>query len=87
MKIKDGFVLREVVGSWMVVPTGQQVAAIHGIISLNETAAEIWKCLENDCTVEEIVTKLCGEYNAAIEEIEIEVEEFLTTLKEKDMLA
>lgn len=86
MKVKNGFVLRQVVGSWMIVPIGEQAAAINGIISLNETAAAIWKCLEKGSTLENIVETLCNEFEVEKEEAEEAVNEFIAELKEKDIL-
>ena len=50
MKIKEGFVLRQIADQWMVVPIGSMAEKIHGLIALNETAADIWKILEDDHT-------------------------------------
>ena len=39
MKIKDGYMVREVAGSQIVVPVGERTVDFNGIITLNETAA------------------------------------------------
>lgn len=41
MKIRSGFILREVLGSPMVVATGDAARNFHGMIKLNETAGFI----------------------------------------------
>ena len=41
MKVKDGFLLRQVAGAWMAVPVGERLAQVRGLISLNETGASI----------------------------------------------
>ena len=46
MKVKDGFLLRQVAGAWMAVPVGERLAQVRGLISLNETGASIWRLLE-----------------------------------------
>ena len=46
MKIKEGFILREVAGSHIVVAVGQAVKTFNGIINLNPTSALLWKNLE-----------------------------------------
>ena len=48
MKIKEGFVLRQVADSWMAVPIGSMAEEIHGLIALNETAADIWNILQDE---------------------------------------
>lgn len=86
MKIKQGFVLRKIGDSWMVVPIGNMVERIHGLISLNETAADIWNLLQTERSKEELVKELLEEYDAESELLEKEVEKFLDMLNDKGLL-
>ena len=45
MKLKKGFVIREVAGETLVVATGEASKSFHGMIKLNETAKFIWERL------------------------------------------
>jgi hypothetical protein len=45
MKLKEGFVLRDVAGSCVVVPTGTDLN-FNGMISLNDTGKVLWQRLE-----------------------------------------
>lgn len=47
MKIKDGFLLREVAGSHIVVPLGG-AADFGGMMTLNPVGAFLWAALEAD---------------------------------------
>ncbi len=63
MKIKKGFVLREIADTIVVVPTGVLLNEFKGVMNLNETGKFIWELLqENDMTVEEIANKLVEVY-------------------------
>ena len=62
MKIKAGFILRDVAGKTFVVATGELSKKFKGMITLNETGKFIWKLLENDITKEEIVEKMLEVY-------------------------
>ena len=42
MKIKKGFVLRDVAGRSVVVATGAAAKRFRGMVMLNETGKEIW---------------------------------------------
>ena len=42
MKIKDGFVLRDIAGDTVVIATGELSKTFHGMIKLNSTGKEIW---------------------------------------------
>ena len=48
MKIKQGFILREVAGSYLVVAVGEAVKRFNGVINLNETGAFLWRLLEKE---------------------------------------
>ena len=52
MKIKEGYLLREVAGSNIVVPVGSGNMDFSGVITLNEVGSFIWKQLEKDTTKE-----------------------------------
>ena len=49
MKIKSGFMLYEVAGSYVVVPAGDEPLDFNGMVTLNETGAFLWKQLEQGC--------------------------------------
>ena len=84
MKIKEGFVLRKVAGSFMVVPIGENAAKIGGLMSLNETAADIWRLIEKeDRSEEEIAQILSNEYDTPVEEIREAVQRFSAELQSK----
>mgnify|MGYP005826266115 FL=1 len=86
MKIREGFVLRQIADQWMVVPIGSMAEKIHGLIALNETAADIWKILEDDRTVDEVVDILMFSYDYEKDKIKDNVLEFIQTLEENNML-
>ena len=68
MKIKDGFVLREMCGEHIVAAEGLQNINFNKLISLNSTAAFLWKALENkEFTVEDMAQLLVDEYGIDME--------------------
>ena len=46
MKLKDGFLLKTVAGSKIVVPIGEQSAMFNGVITLSGSAAFLWEKLQ-----------------------------------------
>lgn len=62
MKLKNGFILREIAGETVVVPSGGELD-INLMITLNETATYLWKRLEVDSSVEALVKALLEEYD------------------------
>ncbi len=64
MKIKDGFVLRNIGDNYMVVGEGLAQINFNKIISLNATAAFLWKAVQGkDFDAETLKGLLLGEYD------------------------
>ena len=63
MKFKEGFELQNVCGEHIVVPTGEENMDFSQIISLNPTAAYLWKNIAGkEFSVEDLVQLLLNEY-------------------------
>ena len=86
MKIKDGFVLKEIAGSHMVVPLGSQVANFSYIIKLSESGAFLWSLLSEDKTVDELVYALLGEYDVDEIKAREDIEKFIKKLDDADLI-
>ncbi len=86
MKIKEGFMLREVADNFVVVPVGSASIEFKGLINLNSVGAFIWKCLEKDTTTEEVAEKLALEYEIDEKLALHDTEVFITRLKEANLL-
>lgn len=87
MRISQDFVVREIAGEHIVVPTGQEALKFHGLIALNEVGAFLWKLLqEKERTAEDLITSLCEEYEVDTQSAREDIAEFLQTLRDRDML-
>lgn len=82
MKIKEGFILREVAGSFIVVAVGDAVKTYNGLITLNETSAFLWNKLIKGATEEELVEALLREYDVEKEIAVNGVKSFINKLVE-----
>ena len=87
MKIKEGYLLREVAGSNIVVPVGSGNMDFSGVITLNVVGSFIWKQLEKDATKEDILNNLLDEYDVDKATAERDVDEFINKLKGAELLA
>ena len=68
MKIKKGFVLREMCGEKIVAGEGLEHINFNKLISLNSTAAYLWEELEGkEFTAEDMVTLLVSRYGIDME--------------------
>lgn len=86
MKIKEGFVLREMADTVVVVPTGKILKEYPQIMNLTHAAKFVWELLKEDITVEEIINKLVDRYKIDRDRAKKDVEEFIQKLREKNML-
>ncbi|MDY2841526.1 MAG: PqqD family protein [Candidatus Borkfalkiaceae bacterium] len=86
MKIKEGFILREVAGSYLVVAVGKAVKEFGGVVNLNETGAFLWKLLEKSSTESEMVDALLSEYEVDRDTAEKDVKAFTDKLMEAKLV-
>ena len=79
MKIKKGFVLREVCGENVIIGEGLGAINFGKMLALNESAAWLWKqAVEmGDFTIEALAEKLCQEYDVTVEEALRDVTEII----------
>lgn len=61
MKLKDGFVLRQVGGQTVVLPSGSELD-LNMMITLNDTGKFLWERLEKGAEIPELVKALCKEF-------------------------
>ena len=86
MKIRKGFVLREIADSIVVVPTGELMKEFKEMINLNSTGKFIWELLQEDMTVEQIADKLMEKYGIDREKAMQGAQNFAKKLKDANVL-
>lgn len=62
MKLKEGFLMRQVAGQTVVLPSGDELD-LNMMITLNDTGAFLWERLGTETTQEALVEALLGEYD------------------------
>ena len=79
MRIKKGFVLRQVCGENVIVGEGLEAINFGKMLALNESAAWLWQqAIEmGDFTMESLAGKLSEEYDVSPEEALQDVEEII----------
>ena len=82
MKIKDGFVMRDVLGKTMVVPTEEAGQDMRGFIRLNATGKVIWNAIAEGKSIEETAKTLTETYEVSPETALSDVRTFVEKMKE-----
>ena len=86
MKIKDGYILRNIADEWIIVPIGDKIHDFNGLMTVNETGACLWKILQSDCTKEDLISGIMTEYEVDIDTTKEDVDVFVDTLIEGGVL-
>ena len=85
MKIKEGFLLRQVAGQTVVLPTGGDLD-LNMMITLNETGAFLWEQLASETDENELVAALLAEYDVDEATARKSVAAFVKKLNENGFL-
>ncbi len=87
MKIKEGFVVREVAGTFLALATGDLSKIYNGSITLNSSAKFIFDCFLVDTTKDEVVAKMLDNYDNLDEQTAREaVDEFVGKLMGENLI-
>lgn len=84
MKIKDGFMLKKVMGSYMIISTDD--TAVNNMQTLNETGAFLWNLLSSETTEAELLQKLRSEYEVDEETAKADICAFVSSLAKAGLL-
>lgn len=86
MKVQKEFVLREIAGDYVIIPTGKTVLTFNGLITVNEVGADLWKMLQSEVTFEDLLRGILDIYEVDEETAKEDIQEFLDTLVEGGIL-
>ena len=81
MRIKNGFVLREVAGQIVVIATGEASKDFHGMIKLNVTGKVIWLALQEGLSEDEIAQRLQEQFDVDSEKALRDTQAFLQQME------
>ena len=86
MKIKEGFVIRELAGQTVVIALGEASKIFNGMIKLNASGRTIWESLTLGMDRDAIVDKLLETYEIDRETASRDCDAFIQILKENGLL-
>lgn len=87
MKIKEGFVLRQVAGNYIIIGIGDDAVDFNGMITINETGAFLWNLLTIGASYNELLDKMLSEYDVDRDTAENDIRNFIDKLNEGKLLA
>ena len=86
MKIVDGFILKSIADTNIVVPVGSNSVTFNAIISLNDSGAFLWKQLENEQSEESLLAAMLAEYDVDEVTAKKDIDEFLKSMRQANLL-
>lgn len=86
MKIKDGYILKKVMGSYMIVSTHETELGVSRMQTINETGAFLWDCLTEESTLESLTERLLSEYDIDFDTAKHDVAAFTEKLRQNNLL-
>ncbi len=87
MKLKEGFVLEEVGGSYLAVAVGERAAEVNALVRLNGSGAFLWKLLaDGDKTKEQLLDAMLAEYDVDAKRASEDIDKFIKYLGESGLL-
>lgn len=86
MRVEKEFVLREIAGDYIIIPTGKTVLEFNGLVTVNEVGVLLWKMLQEEVTLEDLVQGVLAEYDIDEETARADIQEFLDKLTENNIL-
>ena len=85
MKIKEGFILRNVAGSYVVVPIGEATLDFNGMMNLNDTGAFLFEKMIEGISREDLIKALTEEYDVDEETASADVDAFIEKVEKEDL--
>lgn len=86
MKIKDGFILKDVAGSKIVIATGEQRLDFNGVMTFNDVGADVFMLLDGTNTIDDIVKKISEDYDVSAEVVKGDVERLIEKMRKYNLI-
>lgn len=86
MRIKKGFILKEIAGENIVVPVGENLVDFGAMIVLNETGVFLWQQLQEEKDKSQLLQAILSEYVVDEQSAKDDIDEFLNNLEKNGLL-
>ena len=86
MKAKADFVVRNVVGEYILMPTNDNISKFDGTVVLNEVSAFIWNQLQQETTQEAVLAAVLEEFDVTREVAAKDLQALLGSFEEMGLL-
>ena len=86
MKAKEGFVLRNIAGEKILMPTGDNIGKFKGTVLLNDVSAFIWEKMQNPVSKEDLIAAILDEFEVEESVASKDLDNLLATFEEMGVI-
>lgn len=86
MKLKYDFIVREIVGEYVLIPMGESALKISGFLTTNAVGASLMEELKEKRTHEQLLERILDDFDVDEKTASEDIEEFINLLKSHDFI-
>ena len=86
MRIVPGFLIREIAGETIAIPTGEAARHLSGLIALNGSGEFLFRLLQAEQTEDSLLQAFMDSYEVDHTTAQKDINEFLTMLRKDELL-
>ena len=86
MRIVPGFLIREIAGETIAIPTGEAARHLSGLIALNGSGEFLFRLLQAEQTEDSLLQAFMDSYEVDRTTAQKDINEFLTMLRKDDLV-
>ena len=86
MKAREGFILRNLAGEYLLMPKGEKIKNYDSVVLMNELSAFVWGKMQNPVTQSDLLEAVLNEYDVDEKTAREDLDELLAELKEAGVI-
>ena len=86
MRIVPGFLIREIAGETVAIPSGQAAHHLSGLVVINGCGRFLFDLLQSEQTEDSLLNAMTDTYDVDEVTALVDIREFLDVLRKNDML-
>ncbi len=86
MKARDGFVIRNIMGDYVLSPKGSRMKEFQATIVMNELSAFVWNKLQEEVTRSDLLKAILEEYDVDQETAARDLDALLKKLRDYEII-
>ena len=86
MKAREGFILRNLAGEYLLMPKGEKIKNYDSVVLMNELSAFVWGKMQNPVTQSDLLEAVLNEYDVDEKTAREDLDGLLAKLKEAGVI-